>query len=239
MVDKINRTALITGGSGGIGSNICENLASKNIKVLFTYFKNKKKAEKIKKKIREKGGQAFTKRLDISNLKSIEKTMEGFYRDHKKIDILINNSGISQIKQFTDITTKDFDRIIDINLKGPFFLTKLFLKRHKKTNWCRIINISSISGLKGGKMQIHYAMTKAGILSITKSLDNIYGRKNFTINAIAPGLINTGMIKKELSIKRKNNLKIGKVKDADEVTKVINKIISDKFNNQSGKIFKL
>lgn len=239
MVDKIKRTALITGGSGGIGSNICENLANNNIKVLFTYCKNKKKAEKLLKKIRRKGGQAFTKRLDISNLRSIKKTFESFYKDHKKIDILINNSGISQIKQFTDITAKDFDRIIDINLKGPFFLTKLFLKKQKKTNWCRIINISSISGLKGGRMQIHYAMTKAGILSITKSLDNIYGRKNFTINAIAPGLIDTGMIKKELRMKRKNNLKIGKVKDANEVSKVINKIISDKFKSQSGKIFKL
>ncbi len=88
-------------------------------------------------------------------------------------------------------------------------------------------------------MQIHYAITKAGLISLTKSLNNVYGKKNFTINAIAPGLINTPMIKKEIDLKKKKKLKVGKIKETKEISKIVLKIISEKYKNKTGMIFKV
>ena len=129
--------------------------------------------------------------------------------------------------------------MINVNLRGPFFLSKFFLKKLLKNEWCRIINISSISGLLGGKLQIHYAITKAGLISLSKSLNNLFGKKNFTINSIAPGLIKTKMIEKEINKKKQKNIKIEKIKSPKEVSKIILKIISDRFKNQTGKVFKI
>jgi len=239
MKNNISKVALVTGGSGGIGSNICKELAKKNIKVCFTHFKNKRKAEKIVKEIQKTGGSAETKKMDIRNVNSVKKTIDYFIKKNGKISILVNNSGISQVKPFKKISIKDWNNMIDVNLKGPFFLTKYFLINGNKNKWCRIINISSSSGIHGGKVQIHYAITKAGLISLTKSLNNIYGKKNFTINAIAPGLINTPMIKKEINLKKKNKLKIGKIKDTKEISKIILKIISEKYKNKTGIVFKV
>jgi NAD(P)-dependent dehydrogenase (short-subunit alcohol dehydrogenase family) len=239
MNNESSKVALITGGSGGIGSTICKELSKKKIRVCFTYLKNKKNAKKILKEIEQAGGYAEARKMDIRNINSIKKTLSYFIKKNKKIDILINNSGISQIKPFNKISSKDWENIININLKGPFFLTKYFLKNKYEDKWCRIINISSSSGLSGGKVQIHYAITKAGLISLTKSLNNIYGKRNFTINAIAPGLINTPMIKKEIKLKKEKKIKIGKIKEADEVSKIILKIISEKYKNKSGMIFSI
>tara|TARA_B100001123_G_C15316644_1_gene1026348 strand:+ start:1013 stop:1732 length:720 start_codon:yes stop_codon:yes gene_type:complete len=239
MKNNISTVAFVTGGSGGIGSSICKELAKKNIKVCFTYFKNKKKAQKIVNEIKKNGGKAEIKKMDISNINSSKRTLDYFIKKNGKISILINNSGISQIKQFNKISPKDWDKIINVNLKGPFFLTKYFLEKINKNNWCRIVNISSLSGIYGGKVQIHYAITKAGLISLTKSLNNIYGKQNFTINAIAPGLINTPMIKKEIILKKKYKLKIGRIKESKEISKIVLKIISEKYKNKSGLVFKI
>lgn len=239
MQNKSLKVALVTGGSGGIGSDICRELAKRNIKVCFTYFKNKKNAKKIIDEIKQTGGMAEAKKMDIRNIASIKKTLDYFVKKNGKISILINNSGISQVKPFNKISIKDWNNIININLKGPFFLAKYFLDKANKNRWSRIINISSLSGIHGGRIQIHYAITKAGLISLTKSLSNIYGKKNFTINAIAPGLINTPMIKKEISLKKKKKLKIGKIKETKEISKIILKIISDKYKNKTGIVFKV
>ena len=239
MKNNSLKVALITGGSGGIGSSICKELAKKHIQICFTYFKNKKNAEKIVNEIKQAGGVAEARKMDIRNINSIKKTLNYFVKKNGKISILINNSGISQVKLFNKISIKDWENIININLKGPFFLTKYFLENKNKDKWCRIINISSSSGINGGKVQIHYAITKAGLISLTKSLNNVYGKKNFTINAIAPGLINTPMIKKEIDLKKRKKLKIGKIKEAKEISKIILKIISDKYKSKTGMVFKI
>jgi len=239
MINNKLKVALITGGTGGIGESVCEELAKRNIKVCFTYWKNREKAKKLKKKITNIGGKAETFKMNNSSLSSMRRTLNLIFKKNRKIDILINNSGISQIKDFSKINQKDWDKMININLRGPFFLSKFFLERVKNYNWCRIINISSISGLNGGKLQIHYAITKAGLISLTKSLHNIYGKNNFTINAVAPGLIKTNMIKREVYKKKKEKIKLGLIKEPHDVSKKIIQIISEKSKDKSGKIFKI
>jgi NAD(P)-dependent dehydrogenase (short-subunit alcohol dehydrogenase family) len=183
------RVALITGGSGGIGSNLCKELSKKKIIVCFTYFKNRKAAKEIANEINLLGGECYFKKMDM--------------------------------------------RSLNTNLKGPFFLTKYFLSEKNK-KWCRIINISSISGVKGGKYQAHYALSKSGIISMTKSLHNLYGRKNFTINSLAPGLVNTPMIKKELKLIKNKKIK---VIEPIKISKLVLSLISENKKTISGKIF--
>ena len=231
---KIKRAALITGGSGGIGSNLCKELAKEKITICFTYFKNKKKAKTIANQIKLLGGKCYFRKMDMQNLNSIRKNLNYFKKKCKNIDILINNSGISQVKVFEKLNNSDWNQMININLKGPFFLTKYFLSKNKNINWCRIINISSISGIKGGKYQVHYAISKAGLISMTKSLHNLYGRINFTINAIAPGLVRTSMIQKELKLIKNNKIKIIEPK---KISKIVLSLLSNKNKKTSGKIF--
>ena len=231
---KTTRVALITGGSGGIGANLCKELAKKKITICFTYFQNEKKAKSIADEIKLLGGKCYFKKMDMRSLNSIKKNVNYFKKKCNNIDILINNSGISQVKFFEKLTNSDWNQMINTNLKGPFFLTKYFLSKIKKTNWCRIINISSISGVNGGKYQVHYAISKAGIISMTKSLHNLYGKTNFTINTIAPGLVRTPMIQKELKLIKKNKIKIIEPK---KISKIALSLLSDKNKKTSGKIF--
>ncbi len=228
------RVALITGGSGGIGSNLCKELSKENIIICFTYFKNIKEAKRIANEIKFLGGKCYFRKMDIQNFNSVKKILNYFKKKCKSIDILINNSGISQVKIFQELTNSDWNKMMNINLKGPFFLTKYFLHKIKEANWCRIINISSISGIMGGKHQVHYAISKAGMVSMTKSLHNLYGKKNFTINAIAPGLVRTPMIKNELKLIKNSKVKIVEPK---KISKIVLSILSDKKNETSGKIF--
>ena len=233
------KVALVTGGTGGIGSSICKELAKKKIDVCFTYLKNKKKAIKLKKEILKLGVKVEFFKMDNRNIISIKKALNFFFKKNFKINILINNAGISQIKNLYKINQNDWDNMINSNLKGPFFLTKFFLTKTKNYNWLRIINISSISGLNGGKFQIHYALTKAGLISLTKSLNNVYGKENFTINTIAPGLIRTKMIRTELNEKKKSKIEIGEIKNPFDVAKKVLLIISEKSKHISGRVFKI
>jgi 3-oxoacyl-[acyl-carrier protein] reductase len=234
MKKKRARVALITGGSGGIGSNLCKELAKKKFIICFTYFKNIKKAKRIANEIKLLGGECYFRKMDIQNLNAVKKILNYFKKKCKNIDILINNSGVSQVKIFQKLTNSDWNQMININLKGPFFLTKYFLSKIKRANWCRIINISSISGVMGGKHQVHYAISKAGIISMTKSLHNLYGRTNFTINTVAPGLVRTPMIKKELKLVKNSKAKII---EPNKISKTVLSILSDKKKKTSGKIF--
>jgi len=233
------KVALVTGGTGGIGSSICKELAIRKINICFTYLTSKKKAIKLKKEILKLGVNVNFFKMDNRNVVSIKKALNFFFKKNLKINILINNSGISQIKNLLKINQNDWDNMINTNLRGPFFLTKFFLTKTHNYNWLRIINISSISGLNGGKFQIHYAITKAGLISLTKSLNNIYGKENFTINTIAPGLIDTKMIRTEINKKKQAKIKVGTVKKPVDVAKKILQIISEKSKHKSGRIFKI
>ena len=114
------------------------------------------------------------------------------------INILVNNAGISQFKNFKSISDSDWNKIMNINLRGAFICSQETLPYMLSQKWGRIINIASIGGIWGGVNQVHYAVSKAGMIGLTKSLANLYGEKNVNTNAIAPGLVRTDMIKKEL-----------------------------------------
>ena len=210
------KNILITGGSGEIGSEIVSHLSFGNNKIFFTYNKNYLGAKNICKKIKKYNNNIFFYKVPNNNQKEIIRTIKKIKKNHGPVDILINNAGRSQIKNFTKIRKVDLDLMIDVNLKGTFFWCQQVIKDMIKNKYGRIINISSIGGQWGGTEQIHYAISKAGIICLTKSLAKTFSKNGICTNCISPGLIDTRMIKKNNLLKNRKFIpskRIGKTYD--------------------------
>ena len=187
------KLALVTGGSRGIGRAICARLAESGMDVVFNYNSNEADAEETMRICREKGVNASAVKADISNPKQcmelVEKALEagGGY-----IDVLVNNAGITKDTLIMKMTDEMFDDVIDVNLKGTFMMMRNVSKIMLKQRSGRIINISSIVGVRGNAGQVNYAASKAGIIGMTKSLAS----RHITVNAVAPGMIDTEMTRR-------------------------------------------
>ena len=188
MFNHSSKTALVTGASRGIGKTISTMLAANGIKVIgvATSEESLKSIQNIDNII------PFC--CDISNEKSVEQ-LYNFSKEHfDSIDILVNNAGIHMDNILLRMKTDEWQKVLDVNLNGPFYLTRILLKDMIKSKSGRIINISSISGTDGNKGQSNYSASKGGLLAFTKSLAKEVGRRNITVNCIAPGVIETDMI---------------------------------------------
>ena len=166
----MNEIAIITGASRGIGRECAKMLARDGIKVIANYNKSEEEAKSLKEELAKEGIEIDLFKADISNKKDIKKLVEYTLNKFGKIDILINNAGISQIKMFTDITDEDWEKMININLSSVFYMTREVLPNmiHNK-NGC-IINVSSVWGITGASCEVHYSAAKAGIIGMTKGL---------------------------------------------------------------------
>jgi acetoacetyl-CoA reductase/3-oxoacyl-[acyl-carrier protein] reductase len=233
-----SRVILITGGSSGIGSDLCFRAAEKFDTLIFTYFKNKKKADELKKNLLKINPNIFLFRLDLSKIESINQLLNNIKKNKLHVDVLINNAAVSQIKKINLINSKDWDSVMNANLKGPFFLSQNIVENMRRNKWGRIVNMSSIGGQWGGKDQVHYAISKTGILGMTKSFAKIYSEYNITCNAVSPGLVLTKMSKKEINSKagkkKIKSIPIGRIANTNEVTEVILFLCDDKSSYITG-----
>lgn len=187
MLNFTTKTAIVTGGSRGIGKEISEILAANNYNVIAVAT-----SEQSLDSIRDiKNIHPFC--CDISDKQSIEKLYNYISDTFGYADVLINNAGIHMDNILLRMKSEEWTKVMDVNLNGPFHLTKAVLKDMVKNKCGRIINISSISGTDGNKGQGNYAASKGGLLALTKSLSKEVGRRNITVNCIAPGLIETDM----------------------------------------------
>ena len=187
MLNFTTKTAIVTGGSRGIGKEISEILAANNYNVIAVAT-----SEQSLDSIRDiKNIRPFC--CDISDKQSIEKLYNYISDTFGYADVLINNAGIHMDNILLRMKSEEWTKVMDVNLNGPFHLTKAVLKDMVKNKCGRIINISSISGTDGNKGQGNYAASKGGLLALTKSLAKEVGRRNITVNCIAPGLIETDM----------------------------------------------
>lgn len=184
------KVVLVTGASRGIGKCIAINLLKEGYTVIANYNKSEKEAMQMKK---EYNMDMF--KADITKKDEVENMIKYCLDKYNKIDVLINNAGISQIKMFTDITEEDFDNMINTNLKSVFKVSQEVVKNmiHNK-NGC-IINISSMWGEVGASCETHYSVAKAGVNGLTKALAKELGPSNIRVNAISPGVIETDMNK--------------------------------------------
>ena len=222
----MKRTAFITGGTQGIGKAIVEKLIDQDYKVVIGFMSQKTKANDMVKNIDSLNGEAVAMHCDISSRSSIQEVVAKI----KHIDILINNAGISQSKDFLDITDEDWNQMININLRGAFICSQEVIPSMLNRNWGRIINITSIGGQWGGINQVHYASSKAGLTGLSMSLARLYSGKGITSNSISPGIIETEMtswIKNEDKQILTQDIPVGRFGLVEEVAEVVSFLASD------------
>ncbi len=181
------KNVLITGGSRGIGEECVRLFSDAGCRVFFTYKKSEKKARELAKR-----ACAVAIKCDASSFKDTC-AAAGIIHKTGNIDVIINNAGISQIKMFQDITEEDWDSMFDVNVKGMFVTSKVFLNDMLSRKSGRIINIASMWGEDGGSCEVHYSASKAAVIGFTKALAKELGPSGITVNCISPGVINTEM----------------------------------------------
>ena len=186
-----NKIAVITGGSRGIGKATAILFAKEGASVIILDVLTE--GNKIAEDIRKEGGQAFFMEMDVSKPEQIDLTFESIITDHDRIDILINNAGITRDHTLHKMTADEWKQVIDINLSGVFHCTKSVVPHMKERGFGRIISASSIVGIRGGFGQTNYAAAKAGIIAMTKTWAFELGKYGITVNCIAPGFISSDM----------------------------------------------
>jgi 3-oxoacyl-[acyl-carrier protein] reductase len=187
-----NRTALVTGASRGIGRAIALKLASAGAKIVVAS-NEPENNEKVVAEIAAAGGQAFPVFVNMMSQDSIKEAFGTALKQAGKIDILVNNAGVTKDGLAVRMKKEDWDFVIAINLTGAFFAAQQVLQGMMKERWGRIINIASVVGLSGNAGQANYVASKAGIIGLTKTLAQEVGSRNITVNAVAPGFIETDM----------------------------------------------
>lgn len=228
----MKKTAIVTGGSKGIGASIVKILAEEGFNVVLNYNKSEELAKKIQEECTQKGYSVEIYKADVTKREETKKLVEFAINKFENIDVLVNNAGISQIKLFTDITDEDWNNMINTNLNSVFYMTQEVAKNMIHNKKGCIINISSIWGVTGASCEVHYSVAKAGVDAMTKSLAKELGPSGIRINSIAPGIIDTSMnrnlskeelkqIEEEIPLER-----IGRTKD---IAKCVKWLIEDEY----------
>lgn len=190
-----NKIVLVTGAGRGIGASIAKRFASEGAEVIVNYSGNDEAAQKTVDEITATGGQAQKYKCSVNDSESVKVMIDEIIKKFGRIDILVNNAGITKDGLMLRMTDEDFDRVIDVNLKGTFNCTKYVSKYMLKQKSGKIINISSVVGLSGNAGQVNYSASKAGIIGITKSAAKELSSRGITVNAVAPGYVDTDMTK--------------------------------------------
>ena len=187
------RTAVVTGGSRGIGRAICLELARRGANVVFSYAGNTAAAEATRKELEALGVQTRAVQGSVADPAAVKTLIDTAVKELGSLDILVNNAGITRDNLILRLTEQDFDAVLDTNLKSAFLCCKEAARRMVRQRYGRIVNLSSVVALRGNAGQTNYAASKAGLIGLTKSLARELAARNVTVNAVAPGFIDTDM----------------------------------------------
>lgn len=187
------KTALVTGGSRGIGRAVCLQLAAQGAKVGINYVSNSAAAEETLTEITTAGGEGFITGFDVADSGAVQMALKTVTADHGGVDILVNNAGITRDGLMVRMKDDDWDAVLNTNLKGAFTCSKGAMRGMMKKRWGRIINITSVIGFLGNGGQVNYAAAKAGLVGLTKSMARELAGRQITVNCVAPGYIATDM----------------------------------------------
>ena len=193
MSESIRRAAIVTGGSRGIGRAVCLALAAQGLDIVVNYAGSAAAAAETAVLCEEKGVKAITVQADVSTAQGADALFEAAMAAFGRVDVLVNNAGITRDGLILRMTEEDFDQVIATNLKGAFLCAKKAARIMMKQRYGRIISISSVVGVHGNAGQANYAASKAGLIGMTKSLAKELGSRHITANAVAPGFIDTDM----------------------------------------------
>lgn len=235
------KNALVTGGSRGIGRAICLKLSEMGCHVIINYQSNDKEANKTLEMIKSTGGSGELLRFDVSTNEDTQRVLGGWIENNpeKVIEILVNNAGIRKDNLMLWMTTGEWNSVINTNLHSFFYVTRLVLKGMLIKKSGRIINIVSLSGIKGLPGQTNYSAAKAAVIGATKALAQEVGKKKVTVNAVAPGFIQTDMTKELNENELKAMIPMNRFGTADEVADAVTFLASDKASYITGEVISI
>jgi 3-oxoacyl-[acyl-carrier protein] reductase len=240
--DKLNRVALITGSSRGIGYAIAKEFAKRNIDVVINNHEHPIEGQKVADEIRNMGRRSIYIQADVSNYQQIEEMIEKIIDVFGRIDILVNNAGITRDKLLENMDIEAWNSVISVNLTGIFNCTKSVIRHMKRQGSGKIINISSVVGESGNIGQANYSASKGGVISFTKTIAKEYARDNININAIAPGFIETSLVKsipEKVMDKIVRKIMLGRLGKPEEVAKLVYFLSSDDANYITGEVINI
>jgi len=220
------KVALVTGASRGIGKSIAISLGLLGAEVIVNYSSSDASAEEVAKSINDKGGSSYKLKFDVSDEESVSTAINQIIRDSGKIDILINNAGITRDGLLMRMKESQWDEVINTNLKGVFLCTKNVSKFMIKQRSGKIINITSIVGLIGNPGQANYSASKAGVIGFTKTCAKEFASRGIKVNAIAPGFIETEMTEKLNTDDVLKMIPLGKLGSADQIASLVDFLVS-------------
>jgi len=219
------KTAVVTGGSRGIGKAIATELASQGYNIVINYNSSEEKANVLKETLEEKYNvEVLALKCDVSSFDDVKSMYKAVKKNFDSIDLLVNNAGITKDNLILRMKEEDFDQVININLKGTFNCSKIFGRHMLKQKSGKIVNISSIVGIMGNAGQSNYAASKAGVIGLTKSLAKEFATRGITVNAVAPGFIQSAMtdaLNDDVIKHYKDNIPLGNLGKPEDVAKVV------------------
>lgn len=235
----MSKVALITGATRGIGRQIAITLAKEGYDIAINYRKENKDLINTKQAIEENNVRCLAVQGDVSNFEETEKFVKEVISEYGKIDVLVNNAGITKDMLLMRMKEEDFKSVIDVNLIGTFNVTKNVIPHMMKARSGRIINISSVVGVTGNAGQTNYSASKAGIIGFTKSLAKEVGSRNIAVNAIAPGFIETNMtdvLKDEVKDEIAKNIPLKRMGNTEDVANVVKFLASEESSYITGQV---
>lgn len=233
------KVAVVTGASRGIGRAVARKLASKGATVIINYKGSAQKAEEVKREIEQAGGKADTFQCDVTDFESCKIFIQKIIETYSSIDILVNNAGITKDGLLMKMSEEDFDKVIDTNLKGAFHCIRFVSRQMMKQRSGRIINISSVVGVAGNAGQANYAASKAGVIGLTKAAAKELASRNITVNAVAPGFIDTDMttvLSEKVKEQIATQIPLGKFGNPEDVANATAFLVSDDARYITGQV---
>lgn len=234
-----NKIALITGAGRGIGRAIAIALAKEGAEVVINYNGSEERAKEVKQTIEENGGKASIYKCNVSDFIACEAMIKDIVKEYGHLDILVNNAGITKDGLIMKMKEEDFDSVLNVNLKGTFNTIRHSARQMLKQRSGKIINISSVSGILGNVGQANYAASKAGVIGLTKTMARELGSRGITVNAIAPGFVDTEMTEVLSEEIRENACKqiiLGRFGKPEDIANTAVFLASDKADYITGQV---
>ena len=234
-----NKIALITGAGRGIGRAIAIALAKEGAEVVINYNGSEERAKEVKQTIEENGGKASIYKCNVSDFVACEAMIKDIVKECGHLDILVNNAGITKDGLIMKMKEEDFDSVLNVNLKGTFNTIRHSARQMLKQRSGKIINISSVSGILGNVGQANYAASKAGVIGLTKTMARELGSRGITVNAIAPGFVDTEMTEVLSEEIRENACKqiiLGRFGKPEDIANTAVFLASDKADYITGQV---
>ncbi len=232
------KNALVTGGSRGIGRAVCVKLASMGYVVLINYLSNREEAEQSLRLVREAGSDGMLMPFDVGDRMKVEQAVTTWQSEHPEeyIEVLVNNAGIRNDTLMMWMEDRHWEDVMRTNLDSFFYVTRCVLKNMLVRKYGRIVNVVSLSGLKGLPGQVNYSAAKAGVIGATKALAQEIGKKNVTVNAVAPGFIRTDMTRELNENELKQQIPLNRFGTAEEVAEVVGFLASRQASYVTGEV---